>query len=47
LKGDVVATFLRGEKIYERGSFSETPSGQMLLRESKPSRDWDEDDWDD
>ncbi len=47
LKGEVVATFLRGEKIYERGGFADTPSGQMLLRESKPSRDWDEDDWDD
>jgi allantoinase len=46
LKGDVVATFLRGEKIYERGRFNETPSGELLLRQSKPSSDWD-DDWDD
>jgi allantoinase len=46
LKGDVVATFLRGEKIYERGRFSEPPSGRLLLRESKPRSEWD-DDWDD
>src|SRR5919112_1682796 len=44
LKGDVVATFLRGEKVYERGRFKETPSGELLLRQSKPSSDWD-DDW--
>src|SRR5215212_1686374 len=47
LKGDVVATFLRGEKIYERGRFSEKPSGELLLRQPKPARDWDDDDWDD
>ncbi|HYY99316.1 MAG TPA: allantoinase AllB [Pyrinomonadaceae bacterium] len=47
LKGDVVATFLRGEKIYERGRFSELPSGRLLLRESKPRSEWDDDDWDD
>jgi allantoinase len=47
LKGDVVATFLRGEKIYERGCFNEKPSGELLLRESKPSSNWDEDEWDD
>jgi hypothetical protein len=46
LKGDVVVTFLRGEKIYERGRFGEKPSGELLLRQSKPSSDWD-DDWDD
>ncbi|HVF67336.1 MAG TPA: amidohydrolase family protein, partial [Pyrinomonadaceae bacterium] len=48
LKGDVVATFLRGEKIYERGRFAEKPSGELLLRQSKPSSVWDDDDdWDD
>ena len=47
LKGEVVATFLRGEKIYERGRFKEKPSGGPLLRSSKPPVDWDEDDWDD
>jgi allantoinase len=47
LKGEVVATFLRGEKIYERGEFSERPSGQLLLREPRPSNDWDDEDWDD
>lgn len=46
LKGDVVATFLRGEKIYERGRFNDTPSGELLLRQ-KPQSEWDEDDWDD
>ena len=47
LKGDVVATFLRGEKIYERGRFKETPSGELLLRPSNPPSPWDDDDWDD
>jgi len=46
LKGDVVTTFLRGEKIYERARFNEKPSGELLLRQSKPSSDWDEA-WDD
>jgi allantoinase len=47
LKGDVVATFLRGQRIYERGRFGEKPSGELLLRESKPSSNWDEDEWND
>ena len=32
LLGIVDATFLRGEKIYERGNFRPTPTGQILLR---------------
>ncbi len=32
LSGVVEQTFLRGEMIYERGQFSETPSGVMLKR---------------
>jgi allantoinase len=32
LKGVVEATYLRGEKIYDRGQFSEKPSGVMLKR---------------
>jgi allantoinase len=48
LKGEVVATFLRGERIYERGVFSERPSGELLLRAPKPPSDWDDDtdEWD-
>ena len=32
LRGVVAATYLRGERIYERGNFSETPTGQLLKR---------------
>jgi len=34
LQGGVEATFLRGEKIYERGAFVGTPRGAILRRES-------------
>jgi allantoinase len=42
--GVVEATYLRGEKIYERGHFSETPTGTLLLRENEPevSDEWDD-----
>lgn len=33
LSGVVEATFLRGEKIYERGAFVNEPKGKFLLRE--------------
>jgi allantoinase len=33
LAGAVEATYLRGEKIYERGTFAERPSGVLLKRE--------------
>ncbi|MET0625063.1 MAG: allantoinase AllB [Pyrinomonadaceae bacterium] len=36
LKGAVVATYLRGEKIYERGTFAAEPTGILLLREPPP-----------
>jgi allantoinase len=36
LAGVVEATYLRGEKIYERGVFSETPTGVLLIREDEP-----------
>ncbi|MDP6957409.1 MAG: allantoinase AllB [Planctomycetota bacterium] len=32
LKGEVKSTFLRGEKIYEKGEFSPTPLGRNLIR---------------
>ena len=32
LKGTIVTTFLRGRKVYERGEFSASPIGQVLLR---------------
>jgi allantoinase len=32
LSGAVAATFLRGEKIYERGEFAAEPKGKFLLR---------------
>ncbi len=32
LKGTIVTTFLRGRKIYERGEFSASPIGHVLLR---------------
>lgn len=32
LYGNVVATFLRGKKIFENGSFMNQPSGEILLR---------------
>jgi allantoinase len=32
LSGAVAATFLRGEKIYERGEFAPEPKGKFLLR---------------
>lgn len=43
-EGAVVATFLRGEKIFERGQFVGAPAGQLLLREppkQEPS-EWDD-----
>src|SRR5687768_3438136 len=44
LKGEVVATYLRGEKVYERGVFGETPTGTLLLREPPPKEEsiWDD-----
>jgi allantoinase len=36
LKGAVVATYLRGEKVYEHGEFSAAPAGTLLLREPPP-----------
>ena len=42
--GAVVATYLRGEKIYERGEFAERLTGTLLLREP-PKREpsiWDD-----
>ena len=35
-EGVVEATYLRGEKIYERGEFAPAPSGTLLLREQPP-----------
>ena len=32
LTGVVEATFLRGQKIFDRGTVSETPAGQVLRR---------------
>jgi allantoinase len=45
LKGAVVATYLRGEKVYERGQFGERPAGTLLLREPPPVEPsaWDDD----
>lgn len=37
LLGVVEATYLRGEKVYDRGTLSERPSGRMLARKSEPS----------
>jgi hypothetical protein len=44
LKGAVVATYLRGEKVYERGEFSAAPAGTLLLREPPPAQTsiWDD-----
>jgi allantoinase len=44
LKGEVLATYLRGEKVYERGVFGETPTGTLLLREPPPKEEfiWDD-----
>ncbi|HEX8503478.1 MAG TPA: allantoinase AllB [Pyrinomonadaceae bacterium] len=44
LKGVVVATYLRGEKIYERGEFAAAPTGTLLLREPPPREPsiWDD-----
>ncbi len=42
--GAVVATYLRGEKIYDRGEFAEKPTGTLLLWEP-PKREpsiWDD-----
>src|SRR5919202_3195579 len=41
LYGVVEATYLRGEKIYERGEFSQSPAGQLLKREGV-RQSWDE-----
>ncbi len=45
LKGAVVATYLRGEKVYERGEFPAAPTGTLLLREPPPveASPWDDD----
>ncbi|HEX8188058.1 MAG TPA: allantoinase AllB, partial [Pyrinomonadaceae bacterium] len=42
--GAVVATYLRGEKIYDRGEFADKPTGTLLLREPPPKATnlWDE-----
>ncbi|HJQ32532.1 MAG TPA: allantoinase AllB [Pyrinomonadaceae bacterium] len=42
--GSVVATYLRGEKIYDRGEFIGEPSGTLLLRElpKKEPSIWDD-----
>ena len=42
--GAVLATYLRGEKIYDRGEFSGKPTGQLLLREppKKEPSIWDD-----
>ncbi|MDT5158542.1 MAG: allantoinase [Acidobacteriota bacterium] len=42
--GVVEATYLRGEKIYERGKFAETPTGELILREDEPKEtvEWDD-----
>ena len=42
--GAVVATYLRGEKIYDRGTFADRPTGQLLLREppKKEPSIWDD-----
>jgi len=42
--GAVVATYLRGEKIYDRGGFADKPTGELLLREppKKESTIWDD-----
>jgi allantoinase len=42
--GVVEATYLRGEKIYESGEFSASPTGTLLLHEDEPKTP---DDWDD
>jgi allantoinase len=43
LKGAVVATYLRGEKIYDRGEFPAGATGTLLLREPPPpSSIWDD-----
>ena len=34
--GTVLATYLRGEKIYDRGEFADRPTGTLLLREPPP-----------
>ena len=42
--GAVVATYLRGQKIYERGEFAGEPAGTLLLREPEQKK---ADPWDD
>ena len=44
LKGAVLATYLRGEKIYDRGEFAPAPTGTLLLREPPPAEPspWDD-----
>jgi allantoinase len=44
LSGVVLATYLRGEKIYERGEFAPAPTGTLLLREPPPKEEsiWDD-----
>ena len=39
-----MATYLRGEKIYDRGTFADRPTGQLLLREppKKEPSIWDD-----
>jgi allantoinase len=44
LQGAVEAVYLRGEKIYERGTFAETPTGHLLKREGVPKISDDFDD---
>ncbi|HEX8560869.1 MAG TPA: allantoinase AllB [Pyrinomonadaceae bacterium] len=47
LKGEVVATYLRGVKVYERGEFAPEPTGTLLLREPPPKAESSWDDFDD
>ena len=46
-EGAVLATYLRGEKIYERGEFADKPTGTLLLREPPPKAHSIWDDFDD
>jgi allantoinase len=45
LRGAVEVVYLRGEKIYERGTFAEAPTGRLLKREGEPKTagEFDED----
>lgn len=49
LRGAVEAVYLRGEKIYERGAFAQSPTGRLLKREGEPKTqdEFDDDGFDD